>query len=501
MGVIFANNSESTLAAGINGTQTTLAVAVGEGSRFPVTSASNYFYACLVDVSGNREIIKVITRAGDDFTVIVRGQDDTSGLSFVIGDKVQVRLPKVILEAFRDDIVANTAAIVANDVDIANLDAQFAGTTAAVTVPAPSGTKMFFYSDTLPPTWTIDTGPADCLLGIKGGAQAYNAAGGQKLGTWTPTVHNHTGPSHVHTMNTHIHAMPSHLHTGPSHTHTMNTHVHTMNSHTHTGPSHVHGQTTHLHTIAHIHTMGTHKHTMGTHTHTGPSHTHTGPSHTHTMGTHIHTMGTHIHTMPSHTHTVDIWAGNFTGTTLNLSGSMNRFADSAGEQDWKSEAASGSTAVGKRETTTNVDPGDANSTDPGDTSSVDPGDTNASGTAATGASGTAASGATDPGDTQTVDPGDTNASSAANSGSTDAGNTDASGTANTGSTDPGDTNATDPGDTNASGTANTGSTDPGDTEATDPGDTNASGTAVTGTGSAPSTDRPQAAIGTMGTKD
>ena len=85
----------------------------------------------------------------------------------------------------------------------------------------PSGTKMYFYQNTAPTAWTIDGAVADTLLSVKGGAAAYNAAGGSQAGTWTvagltnaaEATHTHTGPSHTHTGPSHVHAAGAHTHT------------------------------------------------------------------------------------------------------------------------------------------------------------------------------------------------------------------------------------------------------------------------------------------------
>lgn len=55
----------------------------------------------------------------------------------------------------------------------------------------PSGTKMWFYQDTAPVGWTLDSTPADALLAVKGGSAAYDTTGGTQAGTWTPTGHTH----------------------------------------------------------------------------------------------------------------------------------------------------------------------------------------------------------------------------------------------------------------------------------------------------------------------
>jgi len=86
----FTNNATSTLASGINASVTSLTVATGQGALFP-TLSGDYFYCTLANTAGTVEIIKVTARSTDTFT-IVRGQDGTSGATWVTGDKVELRL-------------------------------------------------------------------------------------------------------------------------------------------------------------------------------------------------------------------------------------------------------------------------------------------------------------------------------------------------------------------------------------------------------------------------
>lgn len=103
----------------------------------------------------------------------------------------------------------------------------------------PTGTEAWFYQDTPPTGWTLDATPADAVLAVKGGANAYNANGGTQQGTWTQPNHTHgtsgisvdahthagTGTltlAHTHdpgdfTLPNHLHAagtlaMPNHIH-------------------------------------------------------------------------------------------------------------------------------------------------------------------------------------------------------------------------------------------------------------------------------------------------
>lgn len=88
----FTNFATSTLASGILAGATSLSVFAGDGAKFPVLGAGDYFYAVLENLAGAREIIKVTARTGDSFDTIVRAQDGTSALAWNAGDKVELRL-------------------------------------------------------------------------------------------------------------------------------------------------------------------------------------------------------------------------------------------------------------------------------------------------------------------------------------------------------------------------------------------------------------------------
>jgi hypothetical protein len=90
MTVKITNNGFSTLASGINNSATTVALASGEGARFPTLTTGNYFYGTLIDTSNNLEIVKVTARSTDSLTV-VRAQDNTSARAFSTGDRFELR--------------------------------------------------------------------------------------------------------------------------------------------------------------------------------------------------------------------------------------------------------------------------------------------------------------------------------------------------------------------------------------------------------------------------
>jgi len=91
MGIKLTNNAFATLAAGINSSATSITLTSGQGARFPTLTASDYFYATLVDTSNNLEIVKCTARSTDVLTV-VRGQESTTARAYSTGDRIEIRI-------------------------------------------------------------------------------------------------------------------------------------------------------------------------------------------------------------------------------------------------------------------------------------------------------------------------------------------------------------------------------------------------------------------------
>jgi hypothetical protein len=98
MGVKTSNNAFSLLATTINSVATSMSVTAGQGVRFPAASvgSGDYFYATLLDVANNIEIVKVTDRSTDTFTV-VRGQDGTTARSYNSGSRIELRVTAALL--------------------------------------------------------------------------------------------------------------------------------------------------------------------------------------------------------------------------------------------------------------------------------------------------------------------------------------------------------------------------------------------------------------------
>lgn len=130
------NNAISTLSAGISTSDTTIFVQPGHGGRYPTIVAPDFCFCTLEDASGNIEIVKVTAHAAAAaaFTV-VRAQQGTAAVAYIIGDLFEQRLTATEATAWEADIdnLELTRARKAGDTYTGTHD--FSGAT-AVALPA-----------------------------------------------------------------------------------------------------------------------------------------------------------------------------------------------------------------------------------------------------------------------------------------------------------------------------------------------------------------------------
>jgi hypothetical protein len=110
MSLKVTNNAFGTLNAGISNSDVTIVLEAGQGARFPVLGAGDYFYATLIDTSNNLEIVKVTARATDTMT-IVRAQDGTSARVYNVNDRFELRPTAALFNEKADaaDVTASLA--------------------------------------------------------------------------------------------------------------------------------------------------------------------------------------------------------------------------------------------------------------------------------------------------------------------------------------------------------------------------------------------------------
>jgi hypothetical protein len=174
------NNATGSLNAGITAVATTLVLKAAEGLLFPSTAASGYFYVTIQADSGAWEIVKVTTKSTDTFTIERNVDSSTGSAQAFAGDDIVTLRP---CQSVIDDIIT--------EINLKNPTS---------TLTAPSGTEMVFYQAAAPTGWTINATPNDAVLAVKGGSDAYNAAGGTLAGTWTQPNHVHAQAQHTHTI-------------------------------------------------------------------------------------------------------------------------------------------------------------------------------------------------------------------------------------------------------------------------------------------------------------
>ena len=91
---IFANNATATLAAAIASTDTTLALATGQGTRFPSPSNGDYAVLTLTQFGSAEtswEEVYLTARSVDTLTV-TRGREGSTAAAWAAGDKVELRI-------------------------------------------------------------------------------------------------------------------------------------------------------------------------------------------------------------------------------------------------------------------------------------------------------------------------------------------------------------------------------------------------------------------------
>jgi len=93
MAVLFANNATGRLASSVSLAQTTISLQGGQGARFPSPSGGDWFPVTAIKPNGDLEIMRCTARTGDVLTV-QRGQEQTSPMEFLPGERVELRMTR-----------------------------------------------------------------------------------------------------------------------------------------------------------------------------------------------------------------------------------------------------------------------------------------------------------------------------------------------------------------------------------------------------------------------
>jgi hypothetical protein len=209
MTLMLTNGATALLAGSIDGSDSSLAVATGAGSRFPtISEEGDWFPLVVVNAAGGLEIMRATARSGDVITV-TRAQEGTSALAFDAGARVDLRLTAAAIADIITDLEAVTAAAVTD------LEGKLS---------AAEDASLLFPQATAELGWVQDTDVNDRLMRVVDGE------GGGTGGTWTITgldVGNTTLttaqiPAHAHASGTLFaasHAHGSGSYSAASHSH------------------------------------------------------------------------------------------------------------------------------------------------------------------------------------------------------------------------------------------------------------------------------------------
>jgi len=138
--LLSANNANTTLAAGISSSTTTLVLATGTGALFPSPGTNQYFPLTLNDALTGLvyEICWCTSRTGDNLTVL-RGQEGTTARAWLLGDYAYNANTAGNIQTGRAFSAANNPTLPFTVPATHNGITQICAATGTITLPAVSG--------------------------------------------------------------------------------------------------------------------------------------------------------------------------------------------------------------------------------------------------------------------------------------------------------------------------------------------------------------------------
>lgn len=137
--LLSANNANTTLAAGISSSVTTIALATGTGALFPAPGANQYFTVVLNDALTGQvhEVCWCTARTGDSLTVL-RGQEGSAARAWLIGDYAYNTQTASSISTARAFSATNVPTLPFSIPAAHQGVAQLCGATGTITLPATS---------------------------------------------------------------------------------------------------------------------------------------------------------------------------------------------------------------------------------------------------------------------------------------------------------------------------------------------------------------------------
>lgn len=128
MALKLANNAVGQIADNITTSETSIILKPGQGQNFPALGAGDWFPLTVLRPDGAFEIMRCTARSGDTLTVL-RGQENTSPISFLLNDRVELRMTAGVLATYFPNTggTLNGNLAVQGDVSLIRPDAPTTG--------------------------------------------------------------------------------------------------------------------------------------------------------------------------------------------------------------------------------------------------------------------------------------------------------------------------------------------------------------------------------------
>ena len=104
MALKITNNASSIVPSTIASGDTSVTVSTGDGAKFPILGAGEFFFLTLVDTNNNFEIVKVTARTDDTMT-IVRAQENTTAMPFPANSRAELRVTAANISLLNQDVL------------------------------------------------------------------------------------------------------------------------------------------------------------------------------------------------------------------------------------------------------------------------------------------------------------------------------------------------------------------------------------------------------------
>lgn len=108
---LFVNGTFATLASGIDAVTTTLPLTTGQGARFGTIPNGDKIRIAFLDASLNISEVAYMTAITADTATIVRGQDGTTAVIHLAGDRIEARVGKSTMDSLTQKATAGTDAL------------------------------------------------------------------------------------------------------------------------------------------------------------------------------------------------------------------------------------------------------------------------------------------------------------------------------------------------------------------------------------------------------